>query len=221
MKITPENSVRLYDAMAANPPKAPQVPVKAPRRNRYVSDGKSIVAIVRSDSRSTALLEAFRLIGGLEPIINDCRGTVLLKPNCNTDDPFPASVHRETIRNVAEALINQGVSSENIIVGDMSGKARGLPTKWTMENIGLQQIAQDLGFRLSFFEEEEWVTVIHPQMAHWPEGVRIPRPLYDANRVISLPAMKTHVSATFTLSLKNAVGVIDPFCRNWLHNGDA
>lgn len=221
MKIIPESSVKLYDAMAANPPKAPNVPVKTPRKNHYVSNGKSIVAVVRSDSRSTAISEALRLLGGLEPIVKDYSGTFLLKPNCNTDDPFPASVHSETVKNVAKTLIKQGIASENIVIGDMSGKARGLPTKLTMENIGLQRIARDLGLRLSFFEEEDWVTVNHSKMTHWPEGVRIPRPLYDANRVISLPTMKTHVSATFTLSLKNAVGVIDPFCRNWLHNGQA
>ena len=162
-----------------------------------------------------------KLLGGLDCILEGLTGKVLLKPNCNTDDPFPASTHPEMVKLIAELLINHGIPSSNIIVGDMSGQARGLPTKWTMKNIGLTKVADDLGLRLSFFEEEEWVTVTHPKMHHWPKGVRIPRCLYEAERVISLPTMKTHRPATFTLSLKSAVGVTDPFGRNWLHNGEA
>jgi uncharacterized protein (DUF362 family) len=161
-----------------------------------------------------------KLLGGIDPILKDVTGTILLKPNCNTDDPFPASSHPDMIRLTAEHLINSGVSPENIVIGEISGKGRGLPTKWTMENMGLQQIAQELGLQLSYFEEEDWVTVTHSKMAHWPQGGRIPRRLYDAERVISLPAMKTHVTATFTLSLKSIVGLTDALGRDRLHNGD-
>ena len=213
--------MKTYGSMVTNPPKAPVVQLKAFRPNKFVSNGKSVVAVVRSDDRSTALRETLKLLGGLDPILEGVTGTILLKPNCNTDDPFPASTHPEMVRLVAELLINHKVKPSNIVVGDMSGRGRGLPTKRTMENIGLAKVASDLGIKLSFFEEEEWVTVKHPKMRHWPEGVRIPRNLYEAERVVSLPAMKTHSSATFTLSLKSAVGLTDALGRDQLHNGEA
>lgn len=220
MEVTTEHSMKLHDIMAAAPPEAPLVPIRPLRTNQYVSKGKSIVALTRSNSRLTALREVLGLLGGIDPILQGVTGTILLKPNCNTDDPFPASSHPDVIRLVAEHLINSGFPPQNIVIGDMGGKGRGLPTKWTMENIGLQQIAQDLGLRLSYFDEEDWVTVTHPKMTHWPEGGRIPRCLYDAERVISLPAMKTHETATFTLSLKSIVGLTDALGRDRLHNGD-
>jgi uncharacterized protein (DUF362 family) len=210
----------LHDIMAATPPDAPLVRIKPLRANQYLSKGKSVVAVIRSNSRLTAFREVLRLLGGIDPILQGVTGTILLKPNCNTDDPFPASSHPDMIRLVAEHLINSGFPSKKIVIGDMGGKGRGLPTKWTMENIGLRQIAQDLGVRLSFFEEDDWVTITHPKMTHWPDGGRIPRLLYDAERVISLPAMKTHEIATFTLSLKSIVGLTDALGRDRLHNGE-
>lgn len=221
MKVTSEISMKIYESMAAEPPEAPVAPIKAFRANEYASNGKSIVALVRSDDRSTALREVLKLLGGLGRILEGFDGTILLKPNCNTDDPFPASTHPEMVKLVAELLLDHKVHPGNIVVGDMSGRSRGLPTKWTMENIGLTKVAGDLGLRLSFFEEEDWVTLKHSRMRHWPEGVRVPRHLYEAGRVISLPAMKTHSSATFTLSLKNAVGLTDALGRDLLHKGEA
>jgi uncharacterized protein (DUF362 family) len=210
----------LHETMAATPPDAPLVRIQPLRANQYRSKGKSVVAVTRSNSRLTAFREVLRLLGGIDPILQGVTGTILLKPNCNTDNPFPASTHPDMIRLVAEHLINSGFPSTNIVIGDMGGKGRGLPTQWTMENLGLRQIAQDLGVRLSFFEDEDWVTITHPKMTHWPNGGRIPRLLSDAERVISLPAMKTHATATFTLSLKNIVGLTDALGRDRLHTGD-
>jgi uncharacterized protein (DUF362 family) len=222
LKVTQKRSMKIYNSMATRPPEAPISTIKDSRANAYISNGRSVVALVRSDDRSTAVLEALKLLGGLDRILEGVKGMILLKPNCNTDDPFPASTHPEMVRLVAEVLINHKIPPSKIIIGDMSGKARGLPTKWTMENIGLIKAAQDLGLRLSFFEkEDEWVTLKHPQMYNWPEGVRIPRLLYEAERVISLPTMKTHLLTTFTLSLKNSVGFTDALGRDWLHNGEA
>ena len=101
----------LHDAMAATPPDAPLVRMKPPRVNQYRSKGKSLVALTRSNSRFTAFLEVLRLLGGMDPILQGVTGTILLKPNCNTDDPFPASSHPNMIRLVAEHLINSGVPS--------------------------------------------------------------------------------------------------------------
>ena len=221
MRVTQQGSMKVYDAMVANPPKAPVVTRKPLRPNRYKAGDKSTVALVHSDNRSTALEEALKLLGGLDPILEGLEGTVLIKPNCNTDDPFPASSHPEMIRQVAERLIDHGVQPSNIVIGEMSGKGRGLPTRCTMENMGLAKIAKDLALRLNPFEEEEWITVKPPKAHHWPEGIRIPRQLYEASRVINVPAMKTHMSADFTLGLKAAVGLIDAQGRDWLHNGEA
>jgi uncharacterized protein (DUF362 family) len=145
---------------------------------------------------------------------------VLIKPNCNTDDPYPRDTHYDTIRTIAELLIESGVSPRNITVGDMSGRARGLPTRATMENLGITEVAEDLGINISYFDEEDWVTVMPNKSEWWPKGLKIPRTVYEADRVIFTPILRSHTTATFTCSLKLCVGLIDAEERDWLHNGE-
>jgi uncharacterized protein (DUF362 family) len=78
-----------------------------------------------------------------------------------------------------------------------------------------------LGLGVCFFEEDEWVTVKPPGAAAWPEGIKIPRRVYDAKRVILTPIMRPHSNAAFTIGLKLAVGMLDSMGREWLHNGHA
>jgi len=221
MKITNEGSMALYNQLLKDPPRGPTMPYKPLRHNAYTENGKHIVAIVRSDDRSRGIDEAISLLGGLEPIVEGVRGEFLIKPNCNTDDPYPRDTHPETVKTIAESLIGAGVPARRIVLGETSGRARGLPTRSTMENLGMLEVAEELGLGVCCFEEEEWVTVKPPGAAAWPEGIKIPRRVYDAERVILAPIMRPHSNATFTISLKLAVGMLDSVGREWLHDGHA
>jgi len=119
-----------------------------------------------------------------------------------------------------QLLMEAGVKSKNITVGDMSGRARGLPTRATMENLGITQVAEDLGLNIKYFDEEEWVTVEPSKAKWWPKGLKIPKTVYEADRIIFTPILRSHTTATFTCSLKLGVGLIDAEERDWLHNGD-
>jgi uncharacterized protein (DUF362 family) len=211
----------LYNRLLKDPPMGPTVPYKPLRPNAYTEKGKHIVAIVRSDDRSCGINEATSLLGGLGPIVKGVRGEFLIKPNCNTDDPYPRDTHPDTVRAIAESLIRAGVPAGRIVLGETSGRARGLPTRHTMENLGMLEVAEDLSLGVCCFEEDEWVTVKPPGAAAWPEGIKIPRRVYDAERVILTPIMRPHSTAIFTISLKLAVGMLDSVGREWLHDGHA
>lgn len=217
-EVTHRGSMEFYNRMLANPPEGPEVPFKPHRRDAYSVDGRSVVALVRSEDRAEGIWEAIRLLGGLDPIVEGVNGEILIKPNCNTDDPFPRDTHPETIRAIAGGLIAAGFPSKRIVLGEISGRFRGLPTRHTLRNIGIEEEAEDLGIRVVCFEEDEWVTVRPPTSSYWPDGIKIPRCAYEADRVILAPIMRTHSSATFTISLKLAVGMIDAVGREWLHN---
>lgn len=221
MKVTHEGSMEEYKRLIKNPPLGPKVPIKSSRTDPYAVDDKCVLAVIRSDSRREGIKEALRVIGGVTPLCDEVEGEIVIKPNCNTDDPFPRNTHPETVRIIAESLIEAGFPPEHIVVGDMSGRYRGLPTRHTMENMGLKKVADDLGIKLSYFEEEEWVTVKHPRNKAWPRGIKIPKRIYEADKVILTPIMRPHRSATFTIALKLAVGLIDAVGREWLHNGEA
>ena len=53
----------------------------------------------------------------------------------------------------------------------------------------------------------------------WPKGLKIPKTVYDAERIILTPILRSHTTATFTCSLKLGVGIIDAEERDWLHDG--
>lgn len=220
MKVTHENSQIIYNHLIENPPIGPMVPLKPSRKDQYAIGGKNIVAVVRANNRMKGITEALLMIGGIKKLCEGVKGKIVIKPNCNTDDPFPRCVHSDTIRFIAENLIQAGFPAKSIVVGDMSGGHRGLPTRHTMENMGLKEIADELGIQLISFEKEEWVTVKPPNSKFWPNGIKIPKCIYDAERVILSPVMRPHRAATFSLSLKVNVGCIDAVQRQWMHNGE-
>ena len=197
---------------------APEVKCKAPRPNPYIQNQKSLVAVVRSEERQHGLIEAMRIIGGIEPAMRNLKeGYVLVKPNCNSHDPFPASTHPDTLKFIIKQLLSTGLKNEQIIIGDMSGPA-WLPTEATMRKNGIFKAAEEFQVNISFFENEEWVKVKPAKASSWPDGFRIARKAYNASRIISLPCLKTHqFGGIFTLSLKNSVGLINPADRTILH----
>ena len=145
MEVTHEGSMTLYQRLLEDPPEGPMVPYKPLRPNVYTENGKDVVAIVRSDDRSRGIIEATSLLGGFGPIVEGLKGEFLIKPNCNTDDPYPRDTHPETVRVIAEGLIGAGVPAERIILGETSGRARGLPTRHTLKNLGMLGVAEELG----------------------------------------------------------------------------
>lgn len=220
MKVTHKSSMKLYRELIDNPKKAKVVPSRGGHEDPYRTNSRNVVAIVRSEERSSGVLNAIELLGGFEPMLKGVDGEILLKPNCNTDDPYPRDTHHETIRTLATSLIKAGAEPGQIVVGDMSGRGRGLPTRVTIENLGIKGVADDLGLKLAYFEEEDWVN-LNPKDSHaWPDGIRIPKRVYEADRVILTPILRSHSTATFTVGMKLGVGLIDALGREWLHNGD-
>jgi uncharacterized protein (DUF362 family) len=219
MIVTSEDSMNRYRAMAANPPSAPLVPMKTAHTDPYKREGKDVVSIVRTADRVQGIRKAVELLGGMKPLTDGVKGKILIKPNCNTDDPYPRDTHHETIRTIAELLIESGIKPDQIVVGDMSGRARGLPTRATMENLGITKVAEEMGLNVSYFDEEEWVTVEPEKAKWWPKGLKIPKTVYEAERIILTPILRSHTTATFTCSLKLGVGIIDAEERDWLHDG--
>ena len=220
MKVTSESSMRLYRELVERPQEAPAAYAPSRRSSFYRVGGRESVALVRCCDRRRGILEALRLLGGIEPLVRRVGGEIILKPNCNTDDPYPRDTHPDTVKALAEALIEAGAKPRQIVVGDMSGRARGLPTRATIENLGIRDVADELGLQLAYFEEEPWVRVKPSEAVHWPEGFVIPRRVHEAERIILTPILRSHSTATFTCAMKLGVGLIDARCREWLHNGE-
>jgi len=206
-----------FRSIAAKASNALEYPEKALRTGPFMHNDKSVVSMVRCKDRIKGLTTALTSLGGMEKVVEGRDGYVLVKPNCNSDDPFPASTHPDTLRFVLNELLRLGVPEEDIIVGDMSGPI-WQPTRETMLKNEIAGVAKEFNVKLSCFDEEEWVH-IRPQKARtWPDGFRIAKTVYNASRIISLPVLKTHqYGGVFTLSLKNSVGAVNPADRSFFH----
>ena len=156
------------------------------------------------DSIEKKVNTAVELAGGLGFIRKG--SIVLLKPNLNTGDPNPASTNPEVVRHVIRMVRKQNPSA--ILVGDRS-------SFWTdtincMKQNGVYDIAGEEGAELYPFEADEWIKV-RPELAHnWKNGFTIPKGINMVDYIISLPVVKTHSIATFTMAIKNWVGILQP-----------
>ena len=140
---------------------------------------------------------------------------VLIKPNFNTADPAPGSTHNDTLSQLILELRERGASQ--MTIGERSGPP---PTKQIMEDKGIFDLSQELNFEIINFEdlaEKEWVH-FNPSGIHWKDGFYVPRPVVEAEYVVSTCCLKTHqYGGVFSLSLKLAVGLTPKNLMKELH----
>jgi len=160
------------------------------------------VALVKTDDRAYGVRRALDLLE-----LNPTQGKrVLLKPNYNTADPAPASTHPEVLRAFSQWLWDSG--AETITVGDRAGMGA---TRAVLDLAGAFQVASDLGLETVVFDELDPDGWAPQQLAgsHWSRGFSLARPVVEAEAVVLACCLKTHrFGGHFTLSLKNAVGMV-------------
>jgi uncharacterized protein (DUF362 family) len=176
-----------------------------------VGSQKAIVGIARGDTTARAVREAVRLAGGMDFI--GSAQTVLVKPNVNTGDPYPASTNPEVVLEVVKMAWER--DPKRVIVGDRS--TRRMSTINEMRRSGIEQAARDGKAEVMYFDDLPWELVKPAKAANWQNGYRTPSAILQADHVISLPVVKTHSGGWFTMSLKNFVGIIHPDDRGIMH----
>ncbi len=178
---------------------------------------KEKVVLIRTQNREEGVREVLKLVDF--PSVKGKK--IMLKPNFNTADPTPGSTHNDTLSGLIKELKGRGAA--DITVGERSGPP---PTQRVMEQKGIFQLAEELGFKVINFEELEkqgldeknWVH-FNPPGNHWKEGFYIPKPVVEAEYVVSTCCLKTHgFGGVFTMSLKLAVGLTPKSLMRELHS---
>ena len=170
------------------------------------------IAVVSTDNRVYGVDKVLELLD-INPVKDK---NVIFKPNFNTADPPPASSSMETIRQYIIKAKEMG--SKSITVAERSGPAK---TSETFEKKGLYELAKELDFKiidLTEISEEEYV-LKKPEGCHWKDGFLFAK-IYDkAECIIETCCLKTHMyGGHFTLSLKNAVGLVNKKNMGELHS---
>lgn len=163
--------------------------------------GKTRVSLVRTSDRASGIERAVELLG-----VNPVGGkNVLLKPNFNTADPFPASTHNDTLTNLILRLKKMGARS--VTIGERSGPP---DTSDVLQEKEIYALCRRLDVGLINFEDlppDGWAR-LKPKHSHWTNGFDVARPVLEAECVVATCCLKTHrYGGVFTMSLKLAVGI--------------
>jgi uncharacterized protein (DUF362 family) len=170
-----------------------------------------VIKVKVNKSLKRAVLKAVNEAGGF----NIKRGeVVLLKPNFNTQDPFPASTDIAFLKVVVELVYD--MNPKGVIIGESS--TLSLNTRKVMKDVGLLDLMEKMPIppRIYNFDERRWVEKKIPE-AKYLKRVKVPEFLDRADKLILLPCLKTHSLAQFTGALKLSVGFMKPYQRTPLH----
>ncbi|MFC1713958.1 DUF362 domain-containing protein [Candidatus Poribacteria bacterium] len=167
-----------------------------------------VVSIVRSnDSTEAAVRKAVDLIGGLSPLISE-GDTVLIKPNFIREEPSftGTTTNIEVVRAVVK-LVREAKASP--IVGEASGNQ--YDTEAIYENIGVRDGLGDV--EVLDLDRDE-VVYVKIQGAKALKEVGVAKTALDADFIISVPLLKTHMTTNITIGMKNMMGTL-PQREKW------
>jgi uncharacterized protein (DUF362 family) len=151
-------------------------------------------------------------LGGIKNFVKK-GDVVLLKPNFNTADPFPASTDYEFLKAVVEIVYS--AEPKLVMIGESS--TMSLNTKKIMEELKIFDLMNlENPPRIYIFEDYEWIKKEIPD-AKYLKAVSITEILNRVDKIIFLPCLKTHKYAQYTGALKLAVGFMKPAERINLH----
>lgn len=193
-------------------PEATPVSPPSPVANPFRTGTKSLVAMVHGDEVPAMVRRAVELIGGIERLGLRGRRT-LVKPNSVSGEPPPATTDPRVVRAVAE--LAKAAGAAELAVGEMSA-VLALPTRPNLERNGIAEAAKAAGAELLAFDEGEWVEV-EPTGAEFATRVYVAKPAHEAERLLSVPVIKTHRSASFSCALKNTVGCVHGKNKPWAY----
>ena len=170
------------------------------------------VAVVSTNDRSYGVNTCLELLG-----INPVKGKkVIFKPNFNTADPPPASSSMETVRQLIQKLNEMG--AESITLAERAGPAK---TSKVFKDKGVYELANELGFQiidLTEISKDDYV-LKNPDGNHWKEGFYFAKIYNEAECIVETCCLKTHMyGGHFTMSLKNAVGMVNKKDMSELHS---
>lgn len=129
---------------------------------------------------------------------------VALKANFNSDDPFPASTHPDTLAALVAQLKTRGAT--DITLAERSGMGE---TRRVLERTGAAAVVSRAGGRVVVLDDaarDAW----RPFTAeHWPRGLWAAKVFVEAGCAVQTMCCKTHrFGGHVTLALKNTVGLI-------------
>ena len=183
------------------------------RENLFTENGRPLVGVSSGKDAEEMVDRAVSLIGGFEKL--GARGkTVLVKPNVVSGERNPATTNPEVVAAVVRLLYKNG--AKKVYVGDMSA-LRTVSTRRNMTKNGILKAAEAAGAEVVIFEDFEWYAVPLSGTEHIKEAY-VTEWVFRADIIVNLPVVKTHRSASYSITLKNFIGCTHLRQRPYLVN---
>ncbi len=176
---------------------------------------RAVVAIARSADYElagirAAVTMAVDAVGGMSKYVRPGQ-RVLIKPNLlSAKSPERAIT---THPSVLEAIIElvRGAGGEPTIGDSPGGAIRGVERVWI--NTGMQELCERMDVPLVSFEAAGSVSLAGAEREYM-----IARTVIEADVVINVPKLKTHMLTLYTGAIKNTFGAVPGFGKARLHN---
>ncbi|MFQ6084871.1 MAG: DUF362 domain-containing protein [Candidatus Bathyarchaeia archaeon] len=161
------------------------------------------VAIVKGEDVDSMVSKAVSLLGGIEGFVR--RGErAFIKPNVCGGVPGKAGTFTSTaVLSAAIKLVKRRTEKVAIGEADSSMYTAGM----MLEETHVRDVGESLGCDVVNLSRGEMVQVEVPKGYEMKAFMVHPR-VAEADRIISIPVMKTHSSTAVTLSMKNMLGVL-------------
>jgi uncharacterized protein (DUF362 family)/Pyruvate/2-oxoacid:ferredoxin oxidoreductase delta subunit len=159
------------------------------------------------DTVRQGLVAVLAPLGGIDRFVRPGMD-VLLKPNLLTavDPQRAVTTHPTVVQAVAELV---GEAGGAVVIGDSpAGPLKNASVAWRRS--GLTDVSARTGVRLVPFEDVSWKRLNG-------KDYFIARPAAEADLVINLPKLKTHMLTLYTGAVKNLFGVIPGTRKRELH----
>jgi len=125
---------------------------------------------------------------------------IILKPNLTLSKEFPTTTHPKFIEEIIK-YIRQYNEKAKIVIAEGSG---GDPTEKCFKELGYKELSERYDIPLINLNTAETIRIEKPQFKKF-DFIDYPKILLEGF-LISLPALKEHIEATITISLKNMLG---------------
>jgi len=166
---------------------------------------KSIVSIVKVPNYSpeivkSGIIKSLENIGGMNAFVKPGQ-KVLLKPNvlAGLSPDKAVTTHPAIITAVAELVKESGGI---VFLGDSPGIGS---FESAMKSTGIGKVVEDLGIILADFSNEHKFECEENVIG---KHIKLAQAVADADVIISLPKLKTHVQMTMTCAVKNQYGLV-------------
>lgn len=176
----------------------------------------SIVRCPNYDEKEVdhSVRKSIELLGGLGGVIK--KGSrVLLKPNILTarKPEDGVTTHPNVVKAVAKVVAGAGGI---VVIGDCSGSVFYHSTEKSMEESGIKKVAEELNVGIKPFELDGFRKVKVTNGLILKEAY-IAKTALDADVIIDLPKLKTHMDTMLTGAVKNMFGCIPNGERKKIH----